>query len=218
MSRYHPNLVVSPSKAHQLFFTKMREVNTDSVTFAHYAKRSMRILAEDSLAEFPSESVDVQTPCGTCKGVKSINPEQIVATSVIRSGDALLEAVRDVEPHVRVGKILIQRDESHPDKIPKFFYSKMPPGVENMHVLLCDPMLGTGGSAMMAVKTLVETHKVDPTKIIFANMICAPEGLKVMAESYPEVKIVTVIVDEYLNEDKYIVPGLGDYGDRFFNT
>ena len=199
-------------------FTKMRDVHADSRTFAHYAKRSMRILAEDSLAEFPFEIVDVQTPCGMSKGVKSIAPENIVATSIIRSGDALLEAVREVEPCVRVGKILIQRDESHPDKIPKLFYSKMPPGVDNMYVLLCDPMLATGGSAVMAVKTLVETYQVDPTKIIFANMICAPEGLKVMAESYPQVKIVTVTIDECLNEDKYIVPGLGDYGDRFFNS
>lgn len=178
----------------------------------------MRILAEDSLAEFPSEKVDILTPCGPCKGVKSIDPANIVATSIIRSGDALLEAVRDVEPGVRVGKILIQRDESHPDKIAKLYYSKMPPGVENMYILLCDPMLATGGSAKMAVETLINTHKVDPAKIIFANMICAPEGLKAMADSYPQIKIVTVTIDECLNEDKYIVPGLGDYGDRYFNT
>lgn len=218
MSEYHPNLVVSPSKAHRALFTKMRATTTDSITFSHYAKRSMRILAEDSLAEFPTEIIDIETPCGPCKGVKSIDPTNIVATSIIRSGDALLEAVRDVEPAVRVGKILIQRDESHPDKIAKLFYSKMPHGVENMYILLCDPMLATGGSALMAVKTLIETHKVDPTKIIFANMICAPEGLKAMAESYPQIKIVTVTIDECLNEDKFIVPGLGDYGDRYFNT
>jgi uracil phosphoribosyltransferase len=218
MSEYHPNVVLSASKAHKFLFTKMRATTTDPVSFANYAKRSMRILAEDTLAEFPSEIVDVQTPCAPCKGVKGVDPTNIVATSIIRSGDALLEAVRDVEPGVRVGKILIQRDESHPDKIAKLFYSKMPPGVENMYILLCDPMLATGGSAIMAVKTLVETHKVDPAKIIFANMICAPEGLKAMAESYPQVKIVTVTIDECLNEEKFIVPGLGDYGDRFFNT
>ena len=196
----------------------MRDVGTDSVTFAHYAKRSMRILAEDALAEFPSDDVAIQTPCGPYKGVKSIDPEVIVAVSIIRSGDALVEVVRDVEPRVRVGKILIQRDESHPEKIPQLFYSKMPPGVENMYILLCDPMLATGGSAVMAVKTLIEMHHVDPSKIIFANMICAPEGLKAMAESYPQVKIVTVAIDDSLNAEKFIVPGLGDYGDRYFNT
>lgn len=218
MSEYHPNLVLSASKAHQLLFTKMRDIGTDSSDFGRYARRSMRILAEDSLAEFPSETIDIQTPCGPCKGLRSIDPANIVATSIIRSGDALLEAVRDVEPSIRVGKILIQRDESHPDKIPKLFYSKMPPGVENMYILLCDPMLATGGSAKMAIKTLIEEHKVDPQKILFANMICAPEGLKVMAESYPQVKIITVTIDKGLNEEKFIVPGLGDYGDRYFNT
>lgn len=218
MAKVHPNLVISPSKAHRLLFTKMRDVGADCVSFQQYAKRSMRLLAEDALAEFPCEEVEVTTPCGPCKGIQNINPDNIVATSIIRSGDALLEAVRDVEPGVRVGKILIQRDEEHPDKIAKLFYSKMPPGVERMHILLCDPMLATGGSALLAIKCLIEKHQVDPSKIIFANMICAPEGLKAMAESYPQIKIVSVIVDECLNDVKFIVPGLGDFGDRFFNT
>ena len=113
---------------------------------------------------------------------------------------------------------MIQRDESHPDKIAKLFYSKMPPGVESMHVLLCDPMLATGGSAVKALETLCTEYKVDPRKIVFANMICAPEGLKVLARAYPDVKIVTATVDECLNDEKFIVPGLGDYGDRFFGT
>jgi uracil phosphoribosyltransferase len=214
----HPNLVIASSKAHSILFTKMRDSNTSSVSFVKYAKRSMRLLAEDTLAEFPTEFIDIDTPCAPFQGVKGMEPTDICAVSIIRSGDALLEAVRDVEPALRVGKILIQRDESDPEKLPKLFYSKMPPGVEHMHILLCDPMLATGGSAKMAIDTLVSEHKVDPGKIIFANMICAPEGLKAMAEAYPQVKIVTVTVDEKLNDDKFIFPGLGDYGDRFFNT
>ena len=162
--------------------------------------------------------------------------------SIIRSGDALLEAVREVEPGIKVGKILIQRDESHPDKIARLFYSKLPPGIESMHVLLCDPMLATGcvilcfvsccvsstrltpflattrGSAVKALQVLCKDNQVDPSKVIFANMICAPEGLKVLALEYPTVKIVTAVVDERLNDEKFIVPGLGDYGDRYFNT
>lgn len=218
MADLHPNLIISNSKAHQILFTKMRDVNTDSESFVRYSRRSMRMLAEDTLAEFPSESIEIETPCGPCKGLKGMDPTNIVATSIIRSGDALLDSVREVEPSVRVGKILIQRDESDPEKRPKLFYSKMPPGVEDMYILLCDPMLATGGSAKMAIQTLTDEHGVDPQKIIFANMICAPEGLKAMAEAYPQVKIVTATIDECLNEEKFIVPGLGDYGDRFFNT
>lgn len=122
--------------------------------------------------------MDITTPCGQVQGVKGPDPTTICAVSIVRSGDALLESVRDVEPAIRVGKILIQRDESDPEKQPKLFYSKMPPGVENMHILLCDPMLATGGSASMAIDVLVSKYKVDLSKIVFANMICAPEGLQ----------------------------------------
>mmetsp|Transcript_10529 Transcript_10529/g.19284 ORF Transcript_10529/g.19284 Transcript_10529/m.19284 type:complete len:235 (+) Transcript_10529:211-915(+) len=214
----HPNLVISPSKAHKLLFTKLRDASTSSPEFVQYAKRSMRLLAEDALAEFPTHPVDIVTPCGPCQGHRGVDPIEICAVSVVRSGDALLEVVRDVEPSVKVGKILIQRDESDPLKRPHLLYSKLPADVANLHVLLCDPMLATGGSAKMAIDTLVSEYKVDPSKILFANMICAPEGLAAMAEAYPQVKIVTAVVDECLNDDKFIVPGLGDYGDRFFNT
>ena len=75
-------------------------------------------------------------------------------------------------------------------------------------------MLATGGSAKMAIETLISKYNVDPSRIVFANMICAPEGLKVLGDKYPQIKIVTAAVDEKLNEEKFIVPGLGDYGDR----
>lgn len=178
----------------------------------------MRLVAEDALAELPMVPQLIKTPCGTYEGINCIPPDQICAVSIVRSGDTLLEAVREVEPACRVGKILIQRDEGHPDKPAKLFYSKLPPGVEHMYVLLCDPMLATGGSAMQALKVLTNEYKVDPSKIVFANMICAPEGLAVLKVAYPEVKIVTACIDTCLNEEKFIVPGLGDYGDRFFNT
>ena len=81
---------------------------------------------------------------------------------------------------------------------------------ETPYILLCDPMLATGGSALKAIGVLVKEYKVAPEKIIFANMICAPEGLKIMAKKYPKVKIVTAAIDECLNDDKFIVPGLGE--------
>jgi uracil phosphoribosyltransferase len=172
------------------------------------------------LAEFPSKQVHIETPCGPFEaGVETIpQPTDICAVSIIRSGDALLEVARQVEPALKVGKILIQRDETHPEKIAKLFYSKLPPGIESMYILLCDPMLATGGSAIKAIDVLCQQYKADPAKIIFANMICAPEGVQVLTKAYPQVKIVTACVDERLNQDKFIVPGLGDYGDRFFNT
>jgi uracil phosphoribosyltransferase len=178
----------------------------------------MRLLVEDALAEFPFHTEEIQTPCGPFMGQVRMDPTNIVAVSIIRSGDALLEIVRDCEPACKVGKILIQRDESHADKIPKLFYSKMPRNISENYILLCDPMLATGGSAIMALNVLVNQYGVDPDRIVFCNMICAPEGLQAVAHVYPQVKIVTACIDQGLNDEKYIVPGLGDYGDRYFNT
>lgn len=214
----HPNVVVSSSKALKSLFTKMRDVNTTSSDFVFYAKRAMRILAEDAIAELPTqEEVTITTPCGPYNGIH-VRTDNVCAVSIIRSGDALLETVRECLPGITTGKILIQRNEESKEKEAKFFYSKMPPGIKDMYVLLCDPMLATGGSAKAAIKNLVDSHGVKTDRIIFANMITCPEGLEVMGQDYPEVKIVTACIDDGLNEQKYIVPGLGDYGDRFFNT
>jgi uracil phosphoribosyltransferase len=223
----HPNLVLSSSqKAHRVLFTKLRDTSTSSADFVRYSRRSMRLVAEDALAEFHTTVLDVSTPCGTWhRGLVGPDPTDMCAVSIVRSGDALLEAVRSVEPALRVGKILIQRDEDHPQKLPTLFYCKLPPCMQQessrrtMKVLLCDPMLATGGSALMALDVLTQApYNVSPHDIVFANMICAPEGLRALAEKYPMVKVVTAQIDDCLNEDKFIVPGLGDYGDRFFNT
>lgn len=231
----HPNLVLSSSqKAHRYLFSKLRDTTLGCADFVKYSQRSMRLLAEDALVEFCTQPTTVTTPCSTWShGLSGPDPASIVAVSIVRSGDALLEVVRQVEPSVRVGKLLIQRDETTDDKLPQLFYCKLPPAMtmttntttaaaaagHGLKVLLCDPMLATGGSALMALDVLTGApYHTPPCDIIFANMICAPEGLRAVAARYPDVKIVTAQIDEGLNEDKYIVPGLGDYGDRFFNT
>lgn len=188
-----------------------------------YANRALRLLAEDALAEFPTTEVVVQTPCGNFNGIQSYLLDRshqvgICAVSIVRSGDAVVEAVRSVEPSVSVGKILIQRDEGHPDKIAELIYVKLPPNIRNDHVLLCDPMLATGGSAVAALDVLVKDNHIDPERIIFATLICAPEGIQRLAKAYPKVKLVTICIDNSLNSEKFIVPGLGDFGDRFYNT
>jgi uracil phosphoribosyltransferase len=216
-TKFNPLTVVATSKALRGLFTKMRDVRTPSADFVKYSKRAMTILAEEAMAEFPSQSIIIQTPCGPCEGVQTVDLSQVCAVSIVRSGDALLEVVRTIVPEVSVGKILIQRDESHPDKLPKLFYSKLPKK-KVKYALLCDPMLATGGSAIMALDVLTVKYKIPQKNIIFANVICCPEGLTAIAQSYPRVKIVTAMVDSHLNHDKYIVPGLGDYGDRYFGT
>jgi uracil phosphoribosyltransferase len=239
----HPNLRVAECQTvHRLMFTKMRNVDCTSSDFVRYSQRSMHLLAEEALAScFSQHETTITTPCGECKGwiseldidyndhddddvvIRRNKTDQVVvvpkltAVSIVRSGDALLETVRAIDPTIRVGKIVIQRDETSTDKHAVLIYEKLPPQMQ--FVLLCDPMLATGGSAIKALEVLTgEPHNVPPRHIVFANMISCPEGLKALAATFPDVQIITAAIDSHLNKQKYIVPGLGDYGDRFFNT
>jgi uracil phosphoribosyltransferase len=146
------------------------------------------------------------------------NPDMVCAVSIVRAGDSLLESVRDIAPGIRVGKLWIQRDESVASKEAVHSCTKLPKNIHKMDVILCDPMLATGGSSITALDILVVEYGVDPTRIVFANVICCPEGLEALAKKYPTIKIVTCWIDSGMNNEKFIMPGLGDYGDRFFNT
>lgn len=183
----------------------------------------MRLLAEETLAHLPTTPQTITTPTNvTFEGELSIaetNPDKVCVVSVIRAGDSLLESFRNVVPGLRVGKLWIQRNEDSPDKEAVHSCSKLPKNIKEMSsVILCDPMLATGGSITTALHILVDEYGVNPLSIVFANVVCCPEGLRRLAKEFPCVDIITCSVDQELNENKYIVPGLGDYGDRFFNT
>ncbi|KAL4401242.1 hypothetical protein ACI68E_002573 [Malassezia pachydermatis] len=115
---------------------------------------------------------------------------------------------------VRIGKILIQRDEETAQ--PKLFYAKLPEDINERWVLLLDPMLATGGSAIQAIQVLVD-HGVKADKILFLNMIASPEGLKNVWDAFPDVHVISAWVDTKLSDQQYILPGLGDYGDRYYS-
>merc|ERR1712241_552577 len=183
-----------------------------------YGDRLMRLLAEEALCRLPSiQEGEVITPCGVSKGLVEKRKMDICLVSLVRSGDILQEAVRQLEPGVKIGKILIQRDESTVEKTPKLFYKKLPKDIRDCFVILVDPMLATSGSARMALDVLGQ-DQVPPENIMFLNLICAPEGLKRLKEDYPQIHVVTGAIDSHLNENAYIVPGLGDYGDRYYGT
>mmetsp|Transcript_4894 Transcript_4894/g.7887 ORF Transcript_4894/g.7887 Transcript_4894/m.7887 type:complete len:237 (-) Transcript_4894:1-711(-) len=196
-------------------FTIIRDMTTPHPEFARAARRLMSVLAEEAIAALPSMPKSIETPCGPYEGVCGPAASDVCAVSIVRAGDSLLECVRTVWPEVSVGKILIQRDEE--TALPKLFYSKMPPSIASKYVLLVDPMLATGGSAVMAIKCLVDAG-VPANKILFVNVVATKQGVAAILEAYPEVQIVTASMDEGLNEQAYIVPGLGDYGDRYFGT
>mmetsp|Transcript_74884 Transcript_74884/g.226914 ORF Transcript_74884/g.226914 Transcript_74884/m.226914 type:complete len:188 (+) Transcript_74884:1-564(+) len=174
----------------------------------------MNILAEEGLGRLATPTT-VVTPCGECQGLLPPKGESICCVDIIRSGGILLEAVRRLAPDSKTAKILIQRDEE--TALPKLFYSKLPDGVTALQVVLCDPMLATGGSALTAIQVLKDAG-VEEKNIFFLNVLSCPEGLKALAEKAPGVRILTAALDEALNAAKFIVPGLGDFGDRYYGT
>lgn len=212
-----PNVEALKSRAVTNLLTMMRDRTTSPHDFKLYSDRLMHLLAEEGIACLPSNKVKVITPTGNeFDGVK-IDDSNICLVSIIRAGDSLLQVTNQILPHASVGKILIQRDETTEEKIPKLFYSKLPPNISSSMVILCDPMLATGGSSLKAVEALIEAG-VSEENILFLNVIACPEGIANFHAVYPKIKIVTGVIDDGLNEEKYIVPGLGDYGDRYFGT
>ena len=139
---------------------------------------------------------------------------RICGVSILRAGEAMEAGLRECCRSVRIGKILIQRDEDTAK--PKLFYAKLPEDIADRWVLLLDPMLATGGSAIQAMQVLVD-HGVQPSKILFLNMIASPEGLHNVWKAFPDVRVISAWVDTKLSDRNYILPGLGDYGDRYYS-
>jgi uracil phosphoribosyltransferase len=152
----------------------------------------------------------VQTPLETTTGTVL---GDLVAVPILRAGLGMLEAVTELFPEVAVGYIGLERDEASLQ--PQSYYRKLPP-VDGRHVLILDPMLATGGSGAAGTSAVKDAGS--PASIRFVCVVAAPEGLKRMDEEHPDVPIFTAAIDRQLNEHGYILPGLGDFGDRLFGT
>ncbi|KAG9534510.1 uracil phosphoribosyltransferase, partial [Aureobasidium melanogenum] len=185
---------------------------TNRADFIFYSNRIIRLLVEEGLNHLPVIQQEITTPVGRhYNGVKFEG--KICGVSIMRAGESMEQGLRDCCRSVRIGKILIQRDEETSQ--PRLFYEKLPGDIKDRWVLLLDPMLATGGSALMAVEVLRQKG-VPEDRILFLNLIASPEGADNFAEKFPKVRIVTAFIDEGLDEKNYIVPGLGDFGDRFY--
>eukprot|EP00796_Vickermania_ingenoplastis_P007186 gene7186-5048_t len=221
-------LSMNPGRIHLLpqtpqlhyLFTLIRNRETERSDFVFYSERIMRLVVEAALCLIPVEPCNVITPTGTV--FKGVRPDDhgIMGVSILRAGESMERVLREMCRGIRIGKILVQRNEKSDDKRPdeRFNYSKMPKDVDERRVLLLDPMCATGGSAAKAVDILMSEYGVKEQNILFLNLVSAPAGLKRFTSQYPEIQIITAAIDDELNEDKYIVPGLGDFGDRYFGT
>ncbi|GAA94468.1 hypothetical protein E5Q_01120 [Mixia osmundae IAM 14324] len=192
--------------------TIVRDQRTSRGDFIFYCDRIFRLLVEEGLNHLPVIEKQVTTPTGqTYNGVGFQGA--ICGVSIMRAGEAMEQGLRECARSVRIGKILIQRDEE--TALPKLFYAKLPEDISERYVLLLDPMLATGGSAIKAIETLLE-YKVAEERILFLNMLSSPEGLRKVCEAFPKARVITGWIDRGLDEKSYIVPGIGDAGDRYF--
>jgi len=190
---------------------ELRDARTDPPAFRRAANRISVLLAAEALRDLPSSPATVITPLGPADGRVVLT--DVVVVPVLRAGLGMLDAVLELLPAARVGHIGLQRDEA--TAIASKYYSKLPPNLARSHVLMIDPMLATGGSAVAAIDLI----KAAGAKAI--SMICivsAPEGVALLTDKHPDVAVYTPVNDRELNAHKFIVPGLGDFGDRLYGT
>lgn len=207
------NVILLPQTNQLLgLYLIIRNQKTKRGDFVFYSDRIIRLLVEEGLNLLPVEEAPIECYGGhTYKGARFLG--KICGVSIVRAGESMEMGLRDCCRSVRIGKILIQRDEE--TALPRLFYEKLPEDIADRFVFLLDPMLATGGSAMMAVEVLL-SRGVKMERIFFLNLLAAPEGIEAFHAKYPDVKIITGGIDERLDENKYIVPGLGDFGDRYY--
>lgn len=188
----------------------LRDRDTDPEEFRVLARNVITLLLYEATADLPVRQGTVQTPLREADA--STMAQEVVAIPVLRAGLGLLAPVLELLPRVSVGYIGLERDED--TAVARIYYNKLPK-LEGKVPLLLDPMLATGGSAAQALDLIKEAGGVEPR---FICVVAAPEGVKVVEERHPEVHIYAAALDEGLNSKAYIVPGLGDFGDRLFGT
>ena len=189
---------------------QIRDRDTPPPVFRTLAKRLALALTLEAIHDLPTETVKVQTPLEITTG-RVLG--DLVAVPILRAGLGMLEAVTELFPEVAVGYIGLERDEASLQ--PQSYYRKLPP-VAGQHVLVLDPMLATGGSGSAACSAVKEAGT--PATIRFVCVVAAPEGIAKLQSDHPDVPIFTAALDRELNENGYILPGLGDFGDRLFGT
>ena len=189
----------------------LRDATTTPEIFRRMAIRISLLLAAEATRDVPSEPVSVLTPLGPARGRRVSG--SVVVVPVLRAGLGMLDAVLELLPNARVGHIGLQRDEM--TAVASKYYSKLPRDLDGTFVLMIDPMLATGGSAVAALDLL---KVAGATEIRMICIVAAPEGVALVEQHHPNVHIYAPVIDEGLNVHKFIVPGLGDFGDRLYGT
>lgn len=211
MSDLKVNVIDHPLIQHKL--TMMRKKTTGTKDFRELLEEISMLMTYEITRDFPLKDVEIETPVAKCVGKELADTRKVCVVPILRAGLGLQSGVVNMIPAAKIGHIGLYRD---PETLkPVEYYCKMPSDIAERTMLVVDPMLATGGSAAAALTMLKEKGA---KKLILMCLVAAPEGVKVINNAHPDVPVYVAAVDEKLNEHGYIVPGLGDAGDRIFGT
>jgi uracil phosphoribosyltransferase len=203
-------VVDHPLVLHKL--TLLRDKHTPSAVFRQLVKEISLLLAYEVLRDLPMTTRHIETPMSEMEA-PILRGKKLVIVSILRAGNGLLDGMLDLVPSARIGHVGLYRDPETLTAVE--YYLKLPDDIADRHVIVVDPMLATGNSVTAALNRIKE-HGA--TQIRFVCILAAPEGIKALTQNHPDVQIFTAAVDSHLNDHGYIVPGLGDAGDRMFGT
>uniref|UniRef100_A0A3Q2P9L8 Uridine-cytidine kinase-like 1 n=1 Tax=Fundulus heteroclitus TaxID=8078 RepID=A0A3Q2P9L8_FUNHE len=195
--------------------TIIRNKETNRDEFIFYSKRLMRLLIEHALSFLPLKAVSVETPQGATYEGKRLSGQRITGVSILRAGETMEQALTAVCKDIRLGKILIQTN--HDTGEPELHYLRLPKEISEDYVILMDSTVSTGAAALMAVRVLLD-HDVAEDKIFLLSLLMAEMGVHSVAYAFPKVRIITTAVDKEVNDQFHIIPGIGNFGDRYFGT
>jgi uracil phosphoribosyltransferase len=208
----HPGVTVvdHPLLQHKLTYVRSADTTTDN--FRRLVREISQMLAYEVTRDLPTELIDIRTPVAPCRS-PVISGKKLCLVSILRAGTGMLDGMIDLLPGARVGHIGLYRD---PETLrPVEYYFKVPDDIHERLVIVLDPMLATGNSAAAALSRLKETGV---TSLKLVCLLASPEGVAEVTRAHPDVPLAVAAIDERLNEHGYIVPGLGDAGDRIFGT
>ena len=203
-------IVDHPLVQHKL--TQMRRKETPADVFRRYLREIAMLLAYEALRDLPLEKVEIETPLTRMRAPQLVG-KRVCFVSILRAGNGLLDGMLEILPSARVGHIGLYRDPKTLAAVE--YYCKLPEDIGEREAIILDPMLATGHSAVAAV---ARTKELGARSVRYVCLLAAPEGVREMNEAHPDVAVLTAAVDSHLNDHGYIVPGLGDAGDRLYGT
>lgn len=206
------NLIITNHPLIQHKLSILRQTTTGTQEFRALISEIAMLECYEATRDLPLREVTIETPMGACTA-RELDGKKLAIVPILRAGLGMVDGILQLVPSAKVGHIGMYRDEKTLKPVP--YYCKLPQDIEERDVFVLDPMLATGGSAIDAIGQVKQSR---PKSIRFLCIIAAPEGIRALQEAHPDVDIIAAAQDDHLNENGYIVPGLGDAGDRIFGT